>query len=453
MEYRGIKLADGVKLYNKDGSFYEKIKDGLDILANMLTEKGHILESEYHGNSVKVLIDFKCGHDAHWIKPNHYKRNVGCPKCGKINRAEKNAKRNKEEFPLLVESKNHVLLSEYGKNASVKVLIDFKCGHDAYWIAPKEYMKGHGCNKCGIIQATEKTSGRARKEFYSLVKSNGHVWLSGEYKNNHTKVQIDFKCGHKPHWIQPNSYKEGHGCPDCSYIVIAEKQSKQAREDFPLLVEAGGHVLLSDYISSKEKVLIDFKCGHKPSWVQPSVYKRGFGCVKCAGTCPEQAKEDLLSLLESNKHKWVKGEYTNSKTKILIDFKCGHKPHWVTPANYKKGYGCPSCSESKGEKIILEWLEQKGIPYKAQYMFPNRKWKYDFMLPLENIVIEIQGIQHYEESYFHTKGKRTFTQEQVNDRAKRKFVEGLGYRFIEVDYREGKPELALQRFLDQFNKI
>ena len=38
---------------------------------------GHILKSEYKGNFVKVLIDFGCGHEHHWITPAHYKSNVG----------------------------------------------------------------------------------------------------------------------------------------------------------------------------------------------------------------------------------------------------------------------------------------------------------------------------------------------------------------------------------------
>ena len=31
-------------------------------------------------------------------------------------------------------------------------------------------------------------------------------------------------------------------------------------------------------------------------------------------------------------------------------------------------------------------------------------------------------------------------------------LKALGYNYMEVDYREGKPELALERFLHQFRR-
>lgn len=44
---------------------------------------------------------------------------------------------------------------------------------------------------------------------------NGHALLS-EYKNNHTKVLIDFKCGHGVIAIDPTAYKTGNRCPKCA---------------------------------------------------------------------------------------------------------------------------------------------------------------------------------------------------------------------------------------------
>ena len=69
----------------------------------------------------------------------------------------------------------------------------------------------------------------------------------------------------------------------------------------------------------------------------------------------------------------------------------------------------------KGERIIREWLEENNVIYIAQYRFPNDKRKYDFMLPFENTVVEIHGLQHYEEiPHYHKEapGGKSFKQEQ-----------------------------------------
>ena len=33
----------------------------------------------------------------------------------------------------------------------------------------------------------------------------------------------------------------------------------------------------------------------------------------------------------------LKSEYINNRTKVLIDFNCGHKPHKISPYHFKEG--------------------------------------------------------------------------------------------------------------------
>ena len=107
-------------------------------------------------------------------------------------------------------------------------------------------------------------------------------------------------------------------------------------------MKANNHKLLSEYINKSTKVLINFNCGHEPHWTTPDNYKKGKRCPKCAGKCPEQAKKELIDLLKANNH-ILKSEYINNKTKVLIDFNCEHEPHWIRPNNYKNGNRCPLC--------------------------------------------------------------------------------------------------------------
>jgi hypothetical protein len=497
-EYRGIKLHDSVKLYKNDGSFNSRVKASVDKLVDVLHEKEHLLLSEYIEDGTQVLIDFNCGHEAHWIVPYSYKNGRGCPKCS--GRCPIQAK---EDLLKLIQENGHELLSEY-VNTMSKVLIDFGCMHKPYWITPNSYKQGRGCKKCGAFRATKWSRKQAKEGLLKLIQENGHEILS-EYVNDGTKVLIDFKCGHDPHPIRPGDYKKGNGCRKCAGLCPI-----QAEEDFKRLLEKNGHKLLNQYVNAQTQVLIDFNCGHEARWIKPNAYNNGNGCSKCngkcpiqakenfyqevekagyktlgeykgalttvklkcdkghvidmipgnftslnnrcrkcAGKCPIQAKEELLKLIKENGHELL-SEYKNTNLHVLIDFNCGHKPHRIRPYSYKQKHGCPLCNESRGERIIREYLETNGIAYKSQYKFPNDNREYDFYLPLENTIVEVHGQQHYEEVDFF---RLSLEEQQLSDRHKEKYAKEMGFNYIVVDYREHDPRLALERFIAAYEGL
>ena len=307
----------------------------------------------------------------------------------------------------------------------------------------KLYNKDESYNK--------KTKGALDSLADSLAKKN-HVLLS-EYKDNRSKVLIDFKCDHEPHLIRPQDYKRGRGCPMCGVFTYTELPSEQAKKKFIEMIRNNNHKLLSEYKNRKEKVLIDFDCGHELHLIRPQDYKRCRGCPMCGKSSSEQTKKEFSKLIKSNGHRLL-SEYKSAKEKVLIDFDCDHEPHLIRPNDYKKGHACPKCKESKGEKIIRKWLDENNINHITQYMLPNRNWRYDIYIPSKNLIIEVQGLQHFQfVKYFH-KTKENFYK-QANDYNKKwgYACNRLGYNYMEVDYREAKPELALERFLEEFNEL
>ena len=419
-------------------------------------KRDHVIV-EYKGLEKTTLIDFKCGHGPQPIHANvYFYRNGGCTRCG-----GQSSEQAKEEFFALIEENKHQVLSEY-KGSHKKILIDFQCGHEPNWTYPTTYKKGHECPECHFELISIKHSEQNRKEFPSLVESRGHKLLTPYGKNGSEKVLIDFKCGHDPKWIVPLNYKYADsGCLDCSRENLAQRmrlKSKENAKEFPSLVESNGHVLLTPYgKNNMEKVLIDFKCGHDPQLSSPALYKSGKRCLECArvifrASNFKKGKKLLMKKLKENNHILLT-EYTGAKEKILIDFQCKHEPHWITPDSYKSGSGCPKCSESKGEKIIREWLEENNINYVTQYMLPNKLWRYDFYIPSKNLIVEVQGLQHYKfVEYFH-RTKENFYKQANNYNNKWAYARlKLGINFIEVNYKEGKPELALERFIEAYNE-
>lgn len=283
---------------------------------------------------------------------------------------------------------------------------------------------------------------KGKKVFEEELKANNHSYI-GDYLSQKDKVLIDFNCGHKPHETTPDYYlsSKNKKCPVCN-----KKGNEFGRESFFELVRKNGHTVIGEYKDAYEPLLIDFNCGHKPHKITPHNYKKNVDCPKCQNVCQEQAEERFLKRLKENGHT-PKTKYKKLKAKVLIDFNCGHKPQWVTPSNYNSGKRCKECRESKGEKIIKNYLKDNNIEYKTGYRLSNGKF-YDIYLVEYNLIVEVNGIQHYEEVDFF--GNRTLEEERRNDKEKEEFAKSLGYNYMIVDYREHIPELALERFLKQF---
>lgn len=79
---------------------------------------------------------------------------------------------------------------------------------------------------------------------------------------------------------------------------------------------------------------------------------------------------------------------------------------------------CNSSYKSYGERFIFSLFKELNINIKTQLSRKDFIWcknfRYDFYLPDYDIIIEVNGIQHYNGS-FEKISKRSFTQEQEND--------------------------------------
>ena len=64
-----------------------------------------------------------------------------------------------------------------------------------------------------------------------------------------------------------------------------------------------------------------------------------------------------------------------------------------------RGMGCPKCKTSKGENLIIDYLDINNIPYIPQKKFDECIYKtrlpFDFYFPDKNLCIEYDGIQHF----------------------------------------------------------
>lgn len=148
--------------------------------------------------------------------------------------------------------------------------------------------------------------------------------------------------------------------------------------------------------------------------------------------------------------------YIGSKDKILIDFNCGHKPNWIAANNLKQNQGCPICNESKGERAIRLYLENNKINFEREYRFEDCRYKrslsFDFYIPEKNLCIEFDGRQHFEANdYF---GEKSFKDTQKRDKIKNKFCKDNGINLLRIPYYElDNIEDILDEEFDRLRKL
>ena len=100
---------------------------------------------------------------------------------------------------------------------------------------------------------------------------------------------------------------------------------------------------------------------------------------------------------------------------------------------------------SRGEIKIEEILQQAGLHFEEEYIFPDlvsssgRPLRFDFAVFDDDgdidFLIEYQGIQHYEaKSKFG--GAQGLYRQKYNDTQKRKYCQEHGYTLVAVPYWE-----------------
>lgn len=154
---------------------------------------------------------------------------------------------------------------------------------------------------------------------------------------------------------------------------------------------------------------------HGEFWQTPNKHREGRGCPECGR---EQLKKTMIDrcgadfirkckmIHGNNRYDYSKVEYNGSAKKVLIKCnECGNE-FYQTASGHLSGYGCIFCSESHMEKRFRTKLESfgliHGVDFYKEYSFPDLfginkcPLRYDFFIPSKNLLIELDGIQHYE---------------------------------------------------------
>jgi predicted nucleic acid-binding Zn-ribbon protein len=187
-------------------------------------------------------------------------------------------------------------------------------------------------------------------------------------------------CGHVWNSMAFNVLRTGQGCSECNKIKMSLLFTKDIEEVKTKIKQIhGGNIIMLDYKRVGEPANFECNiCGHKWKTKPNNIINLNNGCPNCAKTIRGNKKrnsfEKVLNYIESIGAKYISGEYKTVRTKLEIEFKCGHKT-FIDYGHLVSGSRCKICAIEKGrsDKVkpvgeLMEILHNNNLEFVS---FPN----------------------------------------------------------------------------------
>ena len=301
-----------------------------------------------------------------------------------------------------------------------KILLRHECEYEDEFLIPNFMHHRCKCRKCNnLIPMTHE-------EFVAKIALiNPNIEIIGKFKGVTKKIKCRCKiCEHV--WSTDAQVLYKHGCPVCAGVIkTPEIFYREVEEKFPNQYE-----FLTEYKGIHEDITVRNKfCMHEFTSKAANIFNGDCKCPYCNGKKVLIGFNDLWTthphIAKMLKNQEDGYRYTAGSNKRL-EWECrdcGTTYKKVVSDVVNNGLRCTLCSDGFpiGEKIVYALLKHINVDFEYQKIFD---WlddrKYDFYLKNYNMIIEVNGIQHYKESrsFTHT----SLAEIQENDRYKYKMA-------------------------------
>lgn len=112
---------------------------------------------------------------------------------------------------------------------------------------------------------------------------------------------------------------------------------------------------------------------------------------------------------------------------------------------FLRGNRCPLCRESKGERLVRNYLTELEVEFEREKRYEDLKssgsyMPYDFYLPNHNLLIEYDGEQHFKPTgYFG--GDEKLESQKRRDSMKNKYALENNIRLLRIPYYYSDEEV------------
>lgn len=211
-------------------------------------------------------------------------------------------------------------------------------------------------------------------------------------------------------------------------------------------------------------------CYNNDFWVVESNLskKKGSGCACCNNKVVIKNINNLTYIYPETKKFLVDekdGDTHTPRSNMKIMCKCpicNNKKVYSITNLIGKGFSCNVCGDgiSYPEKVMSNILFQLNIDYSHQFLIKDKskRYLYDFYFKLNNnkYIIEVNGIQHYEENNFSF-GNHSLELEKQNDKNKKDCAIRYGIKesnYIVIDARKSNINFIRNNILNsKLNEI
>jgi hypothetical protein len=228
------------------------------------------------------------------------------------------------------------------------------------------------------------------------IHGDKYEYSKVNYVNAKTKVTIICKT-HGEFTQTPSNHLNRHNCQKCANnfkgnTEIFIEKAKQIHGDRYVYSKV-------NYVNADTQVLIICKEHGEFTQIPDFHINRKCGCPKCSNNVKFSLLEfiDKANQIHNNKYVYSKVEYSNNRKHIIIICK-KHGEFTQIPFVHLLGHGCPSCinkTEFKFYEKIKEIYPTVKRQYKAEWCKNKLYLPYDFVTEELNIIIEIDGEQHF----------------------------------------------------------
>lgn len=273
----------------------------------------------------------------------------------------------------------------------------------------RHYTSDIGCCPVCVITTRSIANKYSFEEFISMAESihkDTFDYSKAKYTYENMNTEIPISCKTHGEFFQLPSVhlKSKYACYKCAKETISSQQ-RLSMDEFVKrsMIIHGDKYDYSKTLYSSGHTYVNIICKEHGEFQQdPFNHMNGFGCKRCTGV---YCLEDFISaanLVHNNLYDYSLVEYKKSISPVKIMCKdCGVFEQ--TPNSHLSGAGCPICV-NKTEKKLYLLLTSKFPDVIREYNpdwvkneISGRNWRFDFFIPQINVVIELDGRQHFQQ--------------------------------------------------------
>lgn len=388
-----------------------------------------LLSDKYVGYDNKLLWECKCGNQ-YECSLHHFLgvKQFLCKSCSSQNSI--NARKLDYDYVVSELNKNeYTLIDRYLTTEKIpclnkegfKVIVDFQSMQ-----LNQKALPFHKSNPYTIDNI--KT--------YLLLSNINCELISDTYEDSNNYLEFKCHCGNifSTNWstFRGNKTKE---CSKCSIKRRSESHKLTIEEVKNRFKKRGYTPLFNKYADSSQKLLCKNKDGYLGE-ITLSNLNNG-SKFEIFSKNNKYFSYNIKHFIKINNIKCELISIDNNK--IILNCACGNHFNTTFQTFVKGKRQCDECSnvKSKYEITVEDWLNINNIKFINQYKFEDCRnilpLPFDFYLPDYNILIEVNGKQHYEPvKYWH--GDTGFEEQKRRDSIKYAYCQNKNIRLIILPY-------------------